>query len=76
MCKNKFMKKWDKEYSTQWVEEMKFLLSQNIKYDFVKTQDNVTTYKYKKTHRKNAMRSLLIKLEVLFDVFSCVLCWH
>ena len=49
MCKNKFMKKWDKEYSTQWVEEMKFLLSQNIKYDFVKTQDNVTTYKYKKT---------------------------
>lgn len=49
MCKNKFMKKWDKEYSTQWVEEMKFLLSQNIKYDFVKTQDNVTTYKYQKT---------------------------
>lgn len=43
------MKKWDKEYSTQWVEEMKFLLTHGIKYDFVKTQNNVTTYKYKKT---------------------------
>lgn len=43
------MKKWDKEYSTQWVEEMKFLLEHNIKYNFVKTINNVTTYKYTKT---------------------------
>lgn len=43
------MKKWDKEYSTQWVEEMKYLLKCGIKYEFVKEVENVTTYKYKKT---------------------------
>ena len=43
------MKKWDKEYSTQFVEEMKFLLKYNIKYNFVKTINEVTTYKYSKT---------------------------
>lgn len=43
------MKKWDKEYSTQLVEEMKFLLEYNIKYSFVKTINGITTYKYSKT---------------------------
>lgn len=43
------MKKWDKEYSTQFVEEMKFLLKYNIKYNFVKTINGITTYKYSKT---------------------------
>lgn len=43
------MKKFDKEYSTQFVSEMKFLLSMNIKYTFVKTINGVTTYKYTKT---------------------------
>ena len=43
------MKKCDKEYSTQWVEEMKFLLEHNIKYSFVKTINGITTYKYTKT---------------------------
>ena len=43
------MKKWDKEYSTQFVEEMKFLLKYNIKYSFVKTINGITTYKYFKT---------------------------
>ena len=43
------MKKFDKEYSTQWVEEMKWLEKHGFRYTFVKTIDGVTTYKYKKT---------------------------
>ena len=43
------MKKWDKEYSTQFLEEIIFLLKYNIKYNFVKTINEVTTYKYSKT---------------------------
>lgn len=43
------MKKFDKEYSTQYIPEMKFLRSQGIDYEFVKIVDGVTTYKYKKT---------------------------
>lgn len=43
------MVKIDKEYQTQSVKEMKWLQSQNILYDFVKTIDGITTYKYKKT---------------------------
>lgn len=43
------MKKFDKEYSTQYIPEMKYLLSKDIKYSFVKEIDGVTTYKYKKT---------------------------
>ena len=45
------MKKFDKEYSTQYTPEMKFLLEQGIKYTFVKEIDGVTTYKYKKTQK-------------------------
>lgn len=44
------MKKFDKEYATQWIEEVKWLKVHGIKYVFVKTdENNVTTYKYKKT---------------------------
>lgn len=43
------MKKFDKEYSTQFTPEMKFLLEQGIKYTFVKEINGVTTYKYEKT---------------------------
>ena len=43
------MKKCDKEYSTQYTPEMKFLLEQGIKYTFVKEINGVTTYKYEKT---------------------------
>ena len=40
---------WDKEYSTQYVPEMKYLKSQGINYSFVKEVNGVTTYKYTKT---------------------------
>lgn len=43
------MKKFDKEYSTQWVAEMKWLEQQGIRYTFVKEIMGVTTYKYTKT---------------------------
>lgn len=43
------MKKFDKEYSTQYTPEMKYLRSVGINYSFVKNIENVTTYKYKKT---------------------------
>ena len=43
------MKKFDSEYSTQYVKEMQYLLQNNIKYTFVKDIDGITTYKNKKT---------------------------
>lgn len=44
------MKKFDKEYATQWLEEVNWLKKDGIKYKFVKTdENNVTTYKYEKT---------------------------
>ncbi len=43
------MNKFDKEYSTQWVEEMKWLKDHGFNYTFVKTIDGITTYKYTKT---------------------------
>ena len=39
------MKKFDSEYSTQYVKEMQYLLQNNIKYTFVKDIDGITTYK-------------------------------
>lgn len=42
-------KKWDKEYSTQYTPEMKYLQSRGINYSFVKEINGVTTYKYTKT---------------------------
>lgn len=43
------MKKWDIEYSTQYVPERNYLLQCGIKPSFVKIINEVTTYKYKKT---------------------------
>lgn len=43
------MKKFDKEYQTQYVKEMKYLQSLGINYVFVKKVNNVDTYKYTKT---------------------------
>ena len=47
--KSKVIKKWDKEYSTQYTPEMKYLQSKGINYSFVKDIQGVTTYKYTKT---------------------------
>lgn len=43
-------KSFDKEYSTQYVAEMKFLKEHNIYYEFVKTINGITTYKYTKNY--------------------------
>lgn len=44
------MKKFDKEYATQWPKEVQWLQEHGIRYVFVKTDENdVTTYKYKRT---------------------------
>ena len=44
------MKKFDKEYSTQWIKEVEWLKEKGIRYTFVKTdENNVATYIYKKT---------------------------
>ncbi len=43
------MKKFDKEYSTQYTPEKEYLWSIGIKPSFVKTINEVTTYKYTKT---------------------------
>lgn len=40
---------WDKEYSTQYAPEMKYLQNKGINYTFVKDINGVTTYKYSKT---------------------------
>lgn len=43
------MKKYDKEYSTQYSPEKDFLLTNGIKPSFVKIINGVTTYKYTKS---------------------------
>lgn len=43
------MKRFDKEYSTQYSPEKEYLLSKEIKPSFVKIIEGVTTYKYTKT---------------------------
>jgi hypothetical protein len=45
------MKKFDYEYSTQYVKEMKYLESIGIKYNFVKNIGDITTYKYAKNSK-------------------------
>lgn len=50
-CKVKMMKKYDKEYSTQYNPEKDYLLKKGIKPSFVKVVDGVTTYKYTKTSK-------------------------
>lgn len=42
--------KFDKEYSTQYWKEVKYLESNGIKYSFVKTLENgISVFKYTKT---------------------------
>lgn len=43
------MKKFDKEYSTQYTPEKEYLMELGIKPSFVKIINEVTTYKYKKS---------------------------
>ena len=43
------MKKFDKEYFTQYTPEKKYLESVGIMPSFVKVIDGITTYKYTKT---------------------------
>lgn len=43
------MKKFDKEYSTQFTPEKDFLLKKGIAPSFIKIINGVTTYKYTKT---------------------------
>lgn len=51
------MKKFDKEYSTQYTPEMKYLQSVGISPSFVKVIKGVTTYKYTKTY--NLFKALM-----------------
>jgi RPA family protein len=53
------MKKFDKEYSTQYTPEKEFLFEKGIKPSFIKVVNEVTTYKYTKT-------SELFKLLAIF----------
>ena len=43
------MRKFDKEYSTQYTPEKKYLEGVGINPSFVKIIDGITTYKYTKT---------------------------
>lgn len=49
VLKDNSMKKFDKEYNTQYTPEKEYLLIKGIKPSFVKNINGVTTYKYKKT---------------------------
>lgn len=41
--------KFDKEYSTQYKDEVEYLEKLGIRYTFVKNINNISTYKYTKT---------------------------
>lgn len=43
------MKRFDKEYSTQYTPEKEYLMKKGIVPSFVKVIEGVTTYKYTKT---------------------------
>jgi hypothetical protein len=45
------MKKFDKEYSTQYTPEKEYLWSVGIQPSFIKVINEVTTYKYTKTSK-------------------------
>lgn len=49
--KIEYTTKFDKEYSTQYLTEAVFLKRKGIRYEFVKTVNGLTTYKYKKTKK-------------------------
>lgn len=43
------IKKFDKEYATNYLREVEYLSGKGIRYTFVKERDGVSTYKYTKT---------------------------
>lgn len=43
------MKRYDKEYSTQYLPEVEYLKTHGIRYTFVKVINGVSTYKYTKS---------------------------
>lgn len=51
------IKKFDKEYSTQYTPEKNYLLKEGIRPTFVKVINGVTTYKYEKT--SNLFKALM-----------------
>lgn len=58
--------KIDKEYSCTWMAEQMYLSDHGIKYTFVKTENGVTTYKYKKTEKLfEVLRQFYSKLGIL-----------
>lgn len=44
-------KKFDKEYQTQWSLEFLYLKECGIPYTFIKTDNGITTWKYRKDYR-------------------------
>lgn len=56
--------KFDKEYATQWNAERDYLLENGIKYVFVKEENGISTYKYKKNSRLfKALSSFYMQIE-------------
>jgi len=43
--------KVDREYNCVWYEEFDYLIKHGLRYTFVKTINNVTTWKFKKTEQ-------------------------
>ena len=42
--------KWDKQYNTSFIDEVVFLKSKKIRYEWVQTNENgIAVWKYKKT---------------------------
>lgn len=55
------MKKFDKEYFTQYVPEKEFLQSHGVNPTFIKVVNGVTTFKYEKNNRLFQILSLFYK---------------
>ena len=59
-------KKIDKEYTCTWGTEQTYLSDVGIRYTFIKVEDGVTVYKYKKTKKLfQALASLYDSLGIL-----------
>ena len=43
--------KFDKEYSTSFKKEVEIIKDNGIRYEFVKTINGISTYKYKKSKK-------------------------
>lgn len=42
--------KFDKEYSTQWINEINYLNNHGIRHTFIKKINGISTYKYTKNY--------------------------